>query len=49
MGGEGRASGGHQDRVRLMSKGYRTRDPKKASSRYILERRKNRTDKLLIL
>ncbi len=40
-GGEGRASGGHpRSRKGLMSKGYRTRDPKKASSRYILERRK---------
>ncbi|MDD4745804.1 MAG: 50S ribosomal protein L2 [Salinivirgaceae bacterium] len=40
-GGEGRASGGHpRSRKGLPAKGYRTRDKKKASSRYILERRK---------
>jgi large subunit ribosomal protein L2 len=40
-GGEGRASGGHpRSRKGLLSKGYKTRDPKKASSNYILERRK---------
>ena len=40
-GGEGRASGGHpRSRKGLPAKGFRTRDKKKASSRYILERRK---------
>lgn len=40
-GGEGRASGGHpRSRKGLPSKGYKTRNPKKASNRYILERRK---------
>jgi len=40
-GGEGRASGGHpRSRKGLPAKGYRTRNKKKASSRYIVERRK---------
>lgn len=40
-GGEGRASGGHpRSRKGLLAKGYKTRAPKKASSRYIVERRK---------
>ena len=40
-GGEGRASGGHpRSRKGLLAKGYKTRNPKKASSKYILERRK---------
>lgn len=40
-GGEGRASGGHpRSRNGVPSKGYKTRKPKKASSRYIIERRK---------
>ena len=40
-GGEGRSSGGHpRSRKGLPAKGYRTRDKKKASNRYILERRK---------
>ncbi|GAP71026.1 ribosomal protein L2, bacterial/organellar [Bacteroidales bacterium 6E] len=40
-GGEGRASGGHpRSRKGLLAKGYKTRTPKKASNRYILERRK---------
>jgi large subunit ribosomal protein L2 len=40
-GGEGRASGGHpRSRKGLPSKGYKTRDRKKASSMYIIERRK---------
>lgn len=40
-GGEGRASGGHpRSRKGLPAKGYKTRAPKKASSRYIIERRK---------
>jgi len=39
-GGEGRASGGHpRSRKGIPAKGYKTRDKKKASSRYILERR----------
>ncbi len=40
-GGEGRASGGHpRSRKGLLAKGYKTRTPKKASNRYIIERRK---------
>ncbi|MCC6253233.1 MAG: 50S ribosomal protein L2 [Bacteroidia bacterium] len=40
-GGEGRASGGHpRSRKGIPSKGYKTRYPKKASNRYIIERRK---------
>lgn len=40
-GGEGRASGGHpRSRKGLLAKGYKTRHDKKASNRYIIERRK---------
>lgn len=40
-GGEGRASGGHpRSRKGLLAKGFKTRAPKKHSSKYILERRK---------
>lgn len=40
-GGEGRASGGHpRSRKGLYAKGLKTRSPKKASSKYIIERRK---------
>ncbi|MDR1792828.1 MAG: 50S ribosomal protein L2 [Bacteroidales bacterium] len=40
-GGEGRASGGHpRSRKGLIAKGYKTRKPKKASSQFIIERRK---------
>ncbi len=40
-GGEGRSSGGHpRSRKGLLAKGYKTRAPKKASSKYIVERRK---------
>ncbi len=40
-GGEGRASGGHpRSRKGIPAKGYKTRYPKKASSKYIIERRK---------
>ena len=40
-GGEGRASGGHpRSRKGLKSKGFKTRYPKKASNRVIVERRK---------
>ncbi|MBN3034468.1 MAG: 50S ribosomal protein L2 [Bacteroidales bacterium] len=40
-GGEGRASGGHpRSRKGTPAKGYKTRAPKKNSSKYILERRK---------
>ncbi|MBN2743734.1 large subunit ribosomal protein L2 [Breznakibacter xylanolyticus] len=40
-GGEGRSSGGHpRSRKGLLAKGYKTRAPKKGSSKYILERRK---------
>jgi large subunit ribosomal protein L2 len=40
-GGEGRASGGHpRSRKGLLAKGYKTRSKKKASGKYIIERRK---------
>ncbi len=40
-GGEGRASGGHpRSRNGVPAKGYKTRTPKKASNKYIVERRK---------
>jgi large subunit ribosomal protein L2 len=40
-GGEGRASGGHpRSRRGIPAKGFKTRYPKKASNRYIIERRK---------
>jgi large subunit ribosomal protein L2 len=40
-GGEGRASGGHpRSRKGLLAKGYKTRSVKKASSQYIIERKK---------
>lgn len=40
-GGEGRASGGHpRSRKGLLAKGYKTRHPKKGSSKFILEKRK---------
>ena len=40
-GGEGRASGGHpRSRKGLLAKGFKTRDKKKTSDRYIIERRK---------
>ena len=40
-GGDGRQSGGHpRSRKGLLAKGYKTRAPKKASSRYIIERKK---------
>jgi large subunit ribosomal protein L2 len=40
-GGEGRTSGGHpRSRKGLLAKGYKTRDKKKTSNRYIIERRK---------
>jgi large subunit ribosomal protein L2 len=40
-GGEGRASGGHpRSRKGIPAKGFKTRDKKKYSSRYIIERRK---------
>ncbi|HLO89648.1 MAG TPA: 50S ribosomal protein L2 [Lentimicrobium sp.] len=40
-GGEGRASGGHpRSRKGIPAKGYKTRYPKKASSKYIIEKRK---------
>ena len=40
-GGEGRASGGHpRSRKGLPAKGYKTRNPKSASNRFIIERRK---------
>jgi large subunit ribosomal protein L2 len=40
-GGEGKASGGHpRSRRGIPAKGYKTRDKKKYSARYIVERRK---------
>jgi large subunit ribosomal protein L2 len=40
-GGEGRASGGHpRSRTGVLAKGYKTRNKKKTSDRYIIERRK---------
>ena len=40
-GGEGRASGGHpRSKNGIPAKGFRTRDKKKASNKYIVERRK---------
>jgi len=40
-GGEGRASGGHpRSRTGVLAKGYKTRSKKKASNRFILEKRK---------
>jgi large subunit ribosomal protein L2 len=40
-GGEGKASGGHpRSRRGIPAKGYKTRHPKKSSSKFILERRK---------
>ncbi len=42
-GGEGRSSGGHpRSRKGILAKGYKTRSKKKASSKYIVERRKNK-------
>ena len=42
-GGEGRASGGHpRSRKGLPAKGYKTRDPKARSNRFIVERRKKK-------
>jgi large subunit ribosomal protein L2 len=42
-GGEGRASGGHpRSRKGLLAKGYKTRSKKKASNRYIIERKKKK-------
>ncbi len=40
-GGEGRASGGHpRSRKGLLAKGYKTRAPKKTTTKFIIERRK---------
>ena len=46
-GGEGRSSGGRHpvSRTGVPAKGYRTRDPKKQSSKYIIKRRKTRRRK----
>ncbi|MEM9918757.1 MAG: 50S ribosomal protein L2 [Bacteroidota bacterium] len=42
-GGEGRASGGHpRSRTGIMSKGQKTRNPRKSSSRLIISKRKSR-------
>ncbi|MEN6568512.1 MAG: 50S ribosomal protein L2 [Rikenellaceae bacterium] len=40
-GGEGKASGGHpRSRKGLLAKGYKTRNPKKTTKKFIIERRK---------
>ncbi len=40
-GGEGKASGGHpRSRKGIPAKGLQTRNPKKASTKHIIERRK---------
>ena len=40
-GGEGKSSGGHpRSRNGIPAKGYKTRAPKKGSSKYIIESRK---------
>lgn len=40
-GGEGKSSGGHpRSRTGVPAKGYKTRNPRKKSSKYIIERRK---------
>ena len=40
-GGEGRASGGHpRSKNGIPAKGFRTRDKKKSSNKYIIERKK---------
>ena len=45
-GGEGRASGGHpRSKKGLPAKGFKTRDPKKASSKLIVAKRKKRSKK----
>ncbi len=42
-GGEGRSSGGHpRSRKGLLAKGYKTRAPKKASSKFIIQKRKKK-------
>ena len=42
-GGEGRASGGHpRSRTGLIAKGFKTREKKKHSNKYIIERRKTK-------
>ena len=41
-GGEGRSSGGHpRSRKGLLAKGYKTRNPKKTTSKFIISRKKN--------
>ena len=41
-GGEGRASGGHpRSRKGLLAKGYKTRNPKKTTSKFIISKKKN--------
>ena len=40
-GGEGRASGGHpRSRNGIPAKGYKTRNPRNKSNKFIIERRK---------
>src|SRR3546814_19260799 len=45
-GGEGRSSGGHpRSRKGVLAKGYRTRNDKKASNRYIIRSEERRVGK----
>ncbi len=45
-GGEGKSSGGHpRSRTGVFAKGYKTREKKKASNRYIVEKRKTKKRK----
>ena len=42
-GGEGRSSGGHpRSRTGLLAKGYKTRNPKKTTSKFIVSKRKSK-------
>ena len=42
-GGEGRSSGGHpKSRTGVLAKGYKTRNPKKTTSKFIIQRRKKK-------
>ena len=42
-GGEGKASGGHpKSRTGVLAKGFKTRDKKKHSSKYIVESRNSK-------
>jgi len=44
-GGEGKASGGHpRSRTGIIAKGFKTRPKKKASNKYIVEKRKTKNE-----